>query len=363
MTAPTVAAASSARPVVHRAATYGTAEKRGRVNVEKLARAPMKHRDVHPRPAIRVTPGSTTTKGAAPKVTAAAATAPVQATTTAGPDASVTAFAGLAHGTPGEADVEPPDPYLAVGPDDVMQVVNLMTRITDRNGADPIDVSLPDLFAVPNDGNFADTDPRIVYDTLHARWVVTEASWDCIPEPGVATIGHGYVDIAMSDTADPRGTWSTYYRVIPDAFPDYPGLGTSTDKIAISANMFEMVPGTGLDCIGTTYDGVLATVFDWSDFFNGGDLFYGSFFFDTLFTLRPSVQAPATSASLYWVTYGANGGAAPGWDEAQGAFTGDCDREHPGLSRHGAHRPDHQPPRDLAAAPARRPGDDRGSLR
>jgi hypothetical protein len=324
VTAPAVAAVSPVRPLAHRVATYGTTEKRGRVNVTQLSRTPLKQREAHPRPAIRVDP-ATITKGTPPKaVSAAAAVAPVQATTTAGPDASVTSFAGLTQVTAGEADIEPPDPYLAVGPDDVMQVVNLMTRITDRNGGNVMDAPLGDLFLLPTDG-FADTDPRIVYDTLHGRWVASEASWDCTPDVD-ATIGHGYLDIAISDTADPRGTWTTYYRTFPDAFPDYPGLGTSTDKVVISANMFDMVAGSGLDCIGTHFTGVNVSIFDFSDLANGGGLFYGEFdypeFTTGFFDLRPSVQAPATSPTVFWLAYVANGGAAPGWDEAMGRYTG-----------------------------------------
>ena len=40
-----------------------------------------------------------------------------------------------------------------------------------------------------------------------------------------------YQDIAISDTSDPRGNWRAYYVIFPDHLPDYPGLGTSTDKV------------------------------------------------------------------------------------------------------------------------------------
>jgi hypothetical protein len=318
VTAPAVAAASS-RPVVHKAATYGTAERRGRVNVEKLARTPLKHREIHPLPALRPERPSST-KPKAPKVTAAAAVAPVQATTTGGPDASVTSFTGLA--ATDEGGGEPPDPFLAVGPDDVMQAVNLMLKITDRNGTDPTAIiPLGDLFLLPNDGNFADSDPQVVYDSLHGRWVASEVSWDCTPDVD-ATIGHGYVDVAISDTPDPRGNWQSYYRTFPDQLPDYPGLGTSSDKVAISTNLFHMTPGAGLNCIGNTFEGADVTLFDWSDLGNGGGLFYAFMAMPTSFTIRTAVQAPATSAAIYYVGYEANGNPLPDRDIVQGTLTG-----------------------------------------
>ena len=226
-------------------------------------------------------------------------------------------------------DIEPPDPYLAVGPDDVMQVVNLMTRITDRNGGNAIEAALGDIFLLPADGTFADSDPRVVYDSLHGRWIATEVSWDCTPDPNPdpkfhADFGHGYLDIAISDTADPRGTWSSYYVPYNDVFPDYPGLGTSSDKVVMSANMFQMTTGSGLDCIGNTFLGADTIGFDFSDLANSGGSrpFFGEIPFDNHFTVRPAVQAPATSPNLFFVAYKANGGAAPGWDEMHGTFTG-----------------------------------------
>ncbi|HEX7473846.1 MAG TPA: hypothetical protein VF323_12245 [Candidatus Limnocylindrales bacterium] len=323
-----MAAASPTRPFAgsfaHSQVTRGTATSRGRVLARDLARTAKPRPGIHSLPAIHPVlkasrPGATGPKVAAPIL-------PVQSTATAGAAPRVTGFAGVTATTPGEAALEPPDPYLAVGPDSVVQVVNLLARITDRNGAAVTDLPLPDFFFVPAGG--ADTDPRVVYDPIHSRWVMTEASWDCTPGGG-ALFGHGALDVAISDTADPTGFWSVFFLPFIDQFPDFPGLGTSSDKAAISANIFEMKPRSApgaLDCIDTTLDGADLVAFDWSDMADGGNLTYSSVepitnpALDHAFTLRPAIQAPATSPTIYWVGYVDN--LAGGWNEAWGAVTG-----------------------------------------
>jgi hypothetical protein len=310
--------APHATTVTGAAVSYRTASTRGHVVVRDAARTSKVHRTARSLPAIRPTRRPAAPRPHAKTVTPAP---PVLASTSGTPSATVTSFAGISHSTPGEASVEPPDPWVAVGPDDVVQVVNLLLRITSRTGQNVIDVPLPDFFALPIDGSIADTDPHVVYDALHGRWIATEASWDCTPGGG-ATIGHGYVDIAVSNSADPRGLWSTYFGTYNDQFPDFPGFGTSTDKVVISTNVFNMVAGSGFDCIGSTPAGADMTAFDWSDLINGGGLGASYVPVPNVFTLRPAVQAPATSPDVHWVAYRANGLAAPGWDETQGTVIG-----------------------------------------
>ena len=77
-------------------------------------------------------------------------------------------------------------------------------------------------------------------------------------------------------------------------------------------------------------------MFDFGDLANGGGLFYGNFPLSTsgLFTVRPAVQAPATSATAYLVDFVANMVAAPGWDEENDTLTGTVARQHPDLDDH-----------------------------
>ena len=147
----------------------------------------------------------------------------------------------------------------------------------------------------------------MIYDSLHGRWVAIELSWDCTTGGGAA-FGHGYLDIAISRTNNPRGLWDSYYRIYNDTLPDYPGIGTSTDKVVLSANVFQMGPGA--DCVSTTPLGTDFTGFDWADLVNGGGLGYAATgVLDSRSIVRPAVQSPATSAAVYWVSYGDDSGS------------------------------------------------------
>ncbi len=88
---------------------------------------------------------------AAPGSETVVAPLPTQATLNAEGPAKQTGFDGLTRTTGPSTNVEPPDPWVAVGPDHVVQVVNLQMRITDRQGGHAIDVPLPD-FSPPADG-------------------------------------------------------------------------------------------------------------------------------------------------------------------------------------------------------------------
>ena len=73
----------------------------------------------------------------------------MQATITANPPAAQPGFQGLAETSGPSTAVDPPDPWVGVGPDHVAQVVNLSMRITDRGGtAATTDVALADFFQI-----------------------------------------------------------------------------------------------------------------------------------------------------------------------------------------------------------------------
>ncbi|MDQ2966603.1 MAG: hypothetical protein M3R57_12230, partial [Chloroflexota bacterium] len=224
-----------------------------------------------------------------------AAAPPDFATTTTRPPIATPTFDGLAQGGP-STNFEPPDPWLAVGPDHIVQVVNTAMRIVDRQGQTQDELSLAEFFATsPITRN---TDPRVIYDSLHGRWFLVELSFDCVWGGG-ATFGHGYLDFAISDNADPTTGWTTYSYVYPDAIPDYPGVGTSSDKVVISANVF---PFVGVDCAFGAFAGTDLTVLDWAQLKtapNPADLVdaYRTSGPD-LFTFRPAPQVPAPDTTV-----------------------------------------------------------------
>lgn len=225
------------------------------------------------------------------------------------PPVEAVAFAGLGFATGTATETEPPDPWVAVGPDHVMQAVNTSIRISRRNGSTVLTTSLFDFFGLSEfEGYQAETfDPRVIYDSLHGRWIAIEAGFDCLTSLDAA-VGTGYLDVAVSDTADPTGTWTIRSIAFPDALPDYPGLGTTTDKVLLSSNVFGLVAdASALSCgpqgafLGTEID-----VVAWSELKSAGEvnvayLTGGDAYPNYYFSWRPALQAPATSATGYVV--------------------------------------------------------------
>jgi hypothetical protein len=274
---------------------------RGSVNVRALAShpnaSPRKNRSLPFLAPARSSSGSPSSSG--PRVVGPPP--PVQATITTNAPAAQPGFEGLAEASGPSTAAEPPDPWVGVGPDHVAQVVNTSLRITDRAGGGATDVALADFFGISGlPFPIFNSDPRIIYDSLHGRWIATEVEWDCQSDPpGGAVNGHGYIDIAVSTGSDPTGTWSLVPFQFNDALPDYPAPGTSSDKVAFAANLFSLTPST--DCTtGTAPLGIDILVLDWAKLLNPTTLpfdEYGSS--DTsYFTPRPAVQYPATSAPL-----------------------------------------------------------------
>ena len=195
------------------------------------------------------------------------------------------------------------------------RAVNLMLDITDRQGADPLSVCAGRLLPAADRHPDLQLHPHVIYDSLHGRWIATEVSWDCDTSFG-GNFGTGYIDFAVSHTADPNGTWNHGFFYWPDQLPDFPAPGTSTDKVAFASNLFTMTQaetslGAG-DCLtGATLDQGDIVYMDWADLINGGafdaaELPLG----DGLFGPRVAVQVPATSPALQQVFgYDAGGGA------------------------------------------------------
>ncbi len=237
----------------------------------------------------------------------------MQAIITANPPAAQPGFQGLAETSGPSTAVDPPDPWVGVGPDHVAQVVNLSMRITDRGGtAATTDVALADFFQISGLGIF-NSDPRIIYDSLHGRWIATEVEWDCVPDPLAnppVLHGHGYIDVAVSAGSDPTGTWTIIYFQFDDQLPDYSAPGTSTDKVAWTANLFGLT-GPG-DCVaGATQTGTDTLVMDWAKLLNPVNLVADEYATNANYnTPRAALQSPATSAPLQLVRQKIVGGHA-----------------------------------------------------
>jgi hypothetical protein len=144
--------------------------------------------------------------------------------------------------------VIPSDMALAVGGSWVVQTVNDCFAVYNKAGA--LQAGFPkdlnSLFGVPpndfNTGQFV-SDPRGFYDAVANRFVIA-ALWEDLPN------SRGYLKVAISKTADPRGLWNIYSRQVgfTGVCPDFPTVGHNRygDKfvgaVAIGFNLFYCGP-------------------------------------------------------------------------------------------------------------------------
>lgn len=165
------------------------------------------------------------------------------------------AFPGMAYGS--DSTSEPPDPWVAVGPNHVVQAVNTEIRFSTRAGAEIGQVSMASFFLEPST-QVLDSDPRVLYDSAHGRWVASEVSADC---------SSGHLRFAVSATDDPTASWYIWDLAFAGSLPDYPGMGMTSDKIVFTANNFVWDSGT---CSGGAFTAAGIYALDWSAVLGGG---------------------------------------------------------------------------------------------
>ncbi len=189
---------------------------------------------------------------------------------------------------------EPPDPWVAVGPDHVVQAVNQEIAVYTRAGSTVGTASFASFFGAVSGQIGGIFDPHVVYAAASRRWIATAASFGC---------GGGYLYLAVSTGTNPTGSWIHYLLPFSD-LPDYPDVGVTSDKIVITANQFSIVPSGG-SCDGGTFVGSTFDVVDLARAMSGGPVTYT----ETLpsawsFSWRTPVNLSA-SASMTLVAMGA----------------------------------------------------------
>jgi hypothetical protein len=146
----------------------------------------------------------------------------------------------------------PPDSALAVGPFQVLAVVNTQIKVFQKNGAQLSSATEATFFSgVGQPASDAISDPRAFYDTdLNRFWIVTMSEHD---STATDPVNRSTLLVALSnsnDASDLVNGWSRFAMDItvepngnpPDTSPkwcDYPMLGVAPDFIFISCNMFE----------------------------------------------------------------------------------------------------------------------------
>jgi hypothetical protein len=135
----------------------------------------------------------------------------------------------------------PPDPNAAVGPNNVVEIVNQQFAVYSKTGAKQYPTSgQADTNTIwsgfgggcetENDG-----DATVAYDRLADRFVIQQFSL----EPYFYGTGEYLECIAVSKTSDPTGEWNRYaFGGFGDNFPDYPKLGVWPDGYYSTFNLF-----------------------------------------------------------------------------------------------------------------------------
>ena len=101
--------------------------------------------------------------------------------------------------------------------------------------------------------------------------------------------------------ADVFADYYQFYILYNSFLPDFPAVGTSADKFAITAN--EFILSDQPDCTSNIdYDGGSVTAFDWTQMLTSPAVPDITYEFDTSwFALRPAVQPQSQSNTLYVV--------------------------------------------------------------
>ncbi len=201
----------------------------------------------------------------------------------------VTSFSGLNHfdqrfgssAGGNQFSLEPPDQGLCVGSDGsnvrVVEAVNDVMQVFDTSGH-PITAPealnqffgyAPAIVRSPlTFGPFV-TDPSCLYDAPTGRWFIDVLTLDTFPQLGDDGLQHftgtNHLDLAVSDTSDPTGTWSIFRIPVQDdgsavtpnhhcsdgaskslpvptnptaCFGDYPHIGSNADGIFLTTNEY-----------------------------------------------------------------------------------------------------------------------------
>ena len=150
--------------------------------------------------------------------------------------------------------VNPPDTIGDVGPNNYVQMINLVYAIFDKAGnllLGPVDTgTLWAGFAV-EDCTDPSGDPVVVYDQLEDRWLLSQFTTRGLDDPSLPF----YNCVAISVTGDPTGAYYRYAFITqPDPesppggtfFPDYPKYGVWKKSYVLTTRDFGFANGYGI---------------------------------------------------------------------------------------------------------------------
>ena len=145
------------------------------------------------------------------------------------------------HGA--DQGVAPPDTDIAAGPADVVDTVNSTIEVRNRAGAILGSDDLNTFLSIFS-GHYS-TDPRIIYDAGSQRWWLTDTE---APNAFSCPMVGAPVLIAVSASSNPLPFTSWIVYELPFVTPgtvlgDQPGLGISTNTVAVSFNDYDCSGG------------------------------------------------------------------------------------------------------------------------
>ena len=200
----------------------------------------------------------------------------------------IVSFEGLHFGTNGPYSnrVTPPDVQVAVGPSHTFEMVNLLGRISTKQGVEVQTFPLHNFFGVPSTDFISD--PKVHFDIASSRWFAS-----------MTDVTTGRVLLEVSKTDDPAGSWNAYSVSTTTGCADQPLLGFTDLVVVVSANDFSScTSGNPL------YLGVQYWVLNKTDLVSGAPARTMSFGPDpTSFSVHP-VQSLGSTDTQFMVSTG-----------------------------------------------------------
>jgi hypothetical protein len=158
-------------------------------------------------------------------------------------DSSFTGIDSFTEAAVQGGNVEPPDTQMAVGLNQIVEMVNQTGQVYDKVSHATIgpNFSLATFFLLPAvDPNYLASDPRILYDRSMERWYATMLGFNL-------STNRSTVFLAVSTSSDATGVWHVYHPYDgagknangSNLLCDQPKLGYSADKITIACTDFD----------------------------------------------------------------------------------------------------------------------------
>jgi len=189
----------------------------------------------------------------------------------------LTSFEGMNHrqqrltNRGNQFSIEPPDQGLCIGSGFVVEVINSVIRVFDTSGNPLTGVGDLNTFlgypaairrAPPVSFGPVVTDPSCYFDQDTQRWFLDALTLEVFPTTGNFQ-GPNHLDLAISQTADPRGAWTVYRLPVQDdgtagtpnhgcstgparqaplnpnaCLGDYPHLGADANGLYVTTNQY-----------------------------------------------------------------------------------------------------------------------------